>query len=122
MKVTVTIINTSCIIVSEAVTVPSLMMMISTVSGESRAIDTHTHTYTTYGHSQAVRYHFRLIKCINVRKIYTRFRIALTSLTLLLYKQGKTTAAHSVRVPKKQNYISCWFAQSILICVSSLFP
>jgi hypothetical protein len=31
--------------------------------------------YSTYGHSLALRSHFRLIKCINVRKIYTRFRI-----------------------------------------------
>ena len=35
---------------SEAVTMPSLMMMISTVSKESLARDTHTHTHT---HRQA---------------------------------------------------------------------
>ena len=46
MKVKVNVINTSCISMSEAVTVPSLMMMTSIVSKESFAWDTHTHTYT----------------------------------------------------------------------------
>ena len=44
MKVKVNIINMRCILMSEAVTMPSLMMM--TVSEESLARDTHTHTHT----------------------------------------------------------------------------
>ena len=43
MKVRVNIINTRCIIMSEAVTVPSLTMMTSTVSEASLARDTQTH-------------------------------------------------------------------------------
>ena len=48
MKMKVNIINTWCILISEAVTVPSLTMMTSTVSEESLARDTHTHTAYTY--------------------------------------------------------------------------
>ena len=44
MKVEVNIISTRCISMSEAATVPSLMMMTSIVSKESLARDTHTHT------------------------------------------------------------------------------
>ena len=44
MKVKISIINTWCITMYEAVTVPSLTMMTSTVSKESLARDTHTHT------------------------------------------------------------------------------
>ena len=43
VKVKVNIINTWYILMSEAVTIPSLMMMTSTVSEESLARDTHTH-------------------------------------------------------------------------------
>ena len=46
MKVKVNIIITSCILMSEAVTVPSLMMMTSIISEESLARDTHTQTDT----------------------------------------------------------------------------
>ena len=54
MNVKVNIINYCCILMSEAVTVPNLMMMTSTVSEESIARDTdtdahkyiHTHTHT----------------------------------------------------------------------------
>ena len=42
MKVKVNIINTGCILKSEAVIVPSLMMMTSTVSEESLERDRHT--------------------------------------------------------------------------------
>ena len=42
MEVKVNIINTRYMPMSEAVTVPSLMMMTSTVSEESLARDTHT--------------------------------------------------------------------------------
>ena len=53
MKVTVNTINTWCILVSEAVTVPSMMTMALIVSEESlardrhtdRQTDTHTHTH-----------------------------------------------------------------------------
>ena len=41
MNVIVTIINTSCITMSEAVTMPNLMMTTSTVSEESFARDRH---------------------------------------------------------------------------------
>ena len=44
MKVKVNIINMWCTPMSEAVTVPSLMMRTSTVSEESLVRDTHTHT------------------------------------------------------------------------------
>ena len=44
MKVKVNIINMSCISMSEAVNVPSLIMMTSIVSKESLARDTHTQT------------------------------------------------------------------------------
>ena len=44
MKVKVNIINMSCISMSEAVNVPSLIMMTSIVSKESLARDTHRHT------------------------------------------------------------------------------
>ena len=43
MKVKVNINNTSCILISEAVTMPSLTMITSTVSEESLARDTHRH-------------------------------------------------------------------------------
>ena len=57
MKVKVNIMTTSCILLSEAVTVPGLVMMTATVSEESLAIDrhtdrdrqTHTHTQTDMG-------------------------------------------------------------------------
>ena len=42
MKVTVTIIHTWCMHISEAVTVPSMMIMPSTVSEESLATGRHT--------------------------------------------------------------------------------
>ena len=45
MKVKVNIINTRCITVSEAVTMPSLMMMTSILSEESVARNRHTHTH-----------------------------------------------------------------------------
>ena len=43
MKVKVNIISMGCILMSEAVTVPSLTMMTLTVSEESLARDTHRH-------------------------------------------------------------------------------
>ena len=50
MKVNVNIINTVCIIISEAVTVPSMIMMTLILSEESLAreihTDTDTHTHT----------------------------------------------------------------------------
>ena len=46
MKVKLNIINMRCIIMSEEVTVPSLIMMTSPVFEESLARDTHTHTHT----------------------------------------------------------------------------
>ena len=49
MKVKVNIINTWCMLMSEAVTVPSLTMMPSTVSEESFVRDTHTDTRTDFG-------------------------------------------------------------------------
>ena len=57
MKVTVNIINTWCILVSEAVTVPSMMMMALLVSEESLARDRHTDRQTdteihTHTHTQ----------------------------------------------------------------------
>ena len=48
MKVKANIINTWCIPVTEAVTVPSLMMITLVVSEESLARDTHTHTHTPH--------------------------------------------------------------------------
>ena len=51
MKVTINIINTLCIHISEAVTVPSLMMLTSIVSEESLARGTHTHTHTHNTHT-----------------------------------------------------------------------
>ena len=45
MKVKVNIIHTRCTLVSEAITVPSLTMMTSTVSEESLARNTHIHTH-----------------------------------------------------------------------------
>ena len=61
MKVKVNIMNMRCNIMSEAVTIPSLMMMTSIVSEESlardtqtdRQTDTHAHTHThAYTHTQ----------------------------------------------------------------------
>ena len=46
MKVKVNIVNTRCIGMCEAVTMPSLMMITSIVSEESLARDTHTATAT----------------------------------------------------------------------------
>ena len=43
-EIKVNIINTRCILISEAVTVPCLMMIASIVSEESLARDTHTQT------------------------------------------------------------------------------
>ena len=53
MKVKINIINTLyCILMSEAVTVPSLMMTTSIISEDSLARDTHTHTHTrTHAHT-----------------------------------------------------------------------
>ena len=42
MKVKINIINTRCMLMSEAVTMPSLTMMTSTGSEESLARDTHS--------------------------------------------------------------------------------
>ena len=42
MKVKVNIINTWCILVTEAVTMPSLTILASTLSEESLTRDTHT--------------------------------------------------------------------------------
>ena len=46
MKDKVNINNTRCILMSEAITVPSLMLMTVVVSEESLAGDRHTHTLT----------------------------------------------------------------------------
>ena len=46
MKVKVSIMNTQCILMPEAVTMPSLMMMTSTVSEELLARDGHSDTQT----------------------------------------------------------------------------
>ena len=46
MKVKDNIINTRCILMSEAVTVQSLTVMTSTISQESLARDRHTHRQT----------------------------------------------------------------------------
>ena len=46
MKVKINIISTRCILMSEAVTMPSSMMMTLIVSDESRAKGTHTNTHT----------------------------------------------------------------------------
>ena len=46
MKVKVNIITTLCILMSEAVTVPRLMMMTSKVSEESLAMHPRTHAQT----------------------------------------------------------------------------
>ena len=46
MKVNVNVINTWCILMSVAVTVPSMMVMASIVSEESLVRDAHTHMYT----------------------------------------------------------------------------
>ena len=45
MKVRVNLINTWCIVMSAAVTVPNLMMTLI-ISEESLVRDTHTHTHT----------------------------------------------------------------------------
>ena len=60
MKVKVNIINTWCILMSEAVTVPSLMMMTSLVSEESLASDRHTHR-----HGLVYVNIFKVLKTIN---------------------------------------------------------
>ena len=53
MKVKVNISNTRCILLSEAVTVPSLMMMTSIVFEESLARDIHTHIHAhTHMHAR----------------------------------------------------------------------
>ena len=74
MKVNVNILNTWCILMSEAVAVPSLMMMTSMVSEESlawdrqparqpaRQTDTHTHTHTQR-HTQGLVY-------VNLRQVW----------------------------------------------------
>ena len=49
MKDKVNILNTRCIIRSEAVTVPSVTMMTSTVSKESLARDAQTRTHRNLG-------------------------------------------------------------------------
>ena len=59
MMIKVNIINTRCILVSEAVIVQSLMIMTLIVSEESlaRNTDTHTHTHTrihTHSHSHTM--------------------------------------------------------------------
>ena len=46
MKVKVNTINTRCILMSEAVNAPDVMMMTSIVSGESLAMDRHTDRQT----------------------------------------------------------------------------
>ena len=48
MKVNVNIMNTQCIIMSEAVTAPSLMMTTLIVSEESLARETHTQTLVDF--------------------------------------------------------------------------
>ena len=49
MKVKVSILDTSCILMPGADTVARLLMMASTVSEESLARNTHTHTHTDSG-------------------------------------------------------------------------
>ena len=52
MKVKVNIVNTWCINMYEAVSIPSLMMITSTVSDKSLARYMHTHTHThTHKHT-----------------------------------------------------------------------
>ena len=60
MKIKVNIINTQCILMSEAVTVPNLTMMTSIVSEESLARDRHntgTHTGTSHRHTHTGTLH-----------------------------------------------------------------
>ena len=49
MKVKVNIMNTWCVTMFEAVTMPRLIMRTSIVSAESLARDTHTDTQTDFG-------------------------------------------------------------------------
>ena len=62
LKLNVNIINTWCILMSEAVTVPSLMMMTLIVSEESFARDTHTYTHThTHTHTRTYTHPHTLV-------------------------------------------------------------
>ena len=61
MKVKANIINTWCIIMSEAVTVPRLMMMASIVSEESLARDARTHTHARTHARPPARTHARTL-------------------------------------------------------------
>ena len=73
MKVKVNIINTWCIIMSEAITVPSLMLMTSTVSQESLARDMHARTHArTHRHTHPPTH--------TVRSSTLKFAMSLTTL------------------------------------------
>ena len=86
IKVKVTLINTWCIIMSEAVSVPCLTMMTSTVSEKSPARDTHTHAHThinTHMTHVAIAYDFANRK--QTKNKYTSYEITHANHVRVLY-------------------------------------